>query len=73
VIEFWIWVYLRWIPVEALSPLGLALLWLARGLAVVGLLRIGLNLARAWHRRPGPRFLTEGANPVGRDPKTTNG
>jgi len=50
-IEFWIWIYLRWIPVEALSPLGLALLWLGRGCAVVGALRIGLHLSRVWRRR----------------------
>ena len=31
VIDFWIWVYLRWTPVDALSPLGLALLYGSAG------------------------------------------
>jgi len=62
VIEFWIWVYLRWIPVDALSPLGLALLWLGRGLGVVGVLRIGLSVRRVWRQRPGTMTFTPGAD-----------
>ena len=52
-IEFWLWVYLRWIPVDELSTLGLACLWLGRGLALAGLIRVGWTLRGARRGREG--------------------